>query len=450
MFAASLIPAGGGPPRTLNPVFLRFADPELERRYRDDRLGFRFNAVRVATIAGAAIWLLFTLLNSFTIRDPSQSLLYVRIAGSTGLLAIFAATFAVKPGRWIEPAGLMILAANSGMLTLVLVFMSPMSLPYYPPTEIYLVLAVVSFVLGGVSFVEGVALAAGTICLFFFSVTVLWPEPALLVVYHFAWVLAVIVVAGASSYVLDRTQHVAWLQELDLQRAEGQVRTLLHNVLPPSIAARKLAGEAPIVDNFVEASLLFADVVGFTSLSTRLDSTRVVAMLSDLFSRFDGIIARHGLEKIKTIGDCYMVAAGIPHPLPGHLNLLAQAALQMLAETSNIRAPDGGQIAIRIGMHAGPVTAGVIGEAKFIFDVWGDTVNTASRMESHGAAGRIQVTDTVRAALADDYDFAGPHMIDVKGKGPTRVWFLHLPSTGKQDRGFGAGIGFSPMTHNGP
>jgi adenylate cyclase len=103
-----------------------------------------------------------------------------------------------------------------------------------------------------------------------------------------------------------------------------------------------------------------------------------------------------------------MAAAGIPDPLPGHIDRLARAAIQMLVETTNIRAPDGGKIAIRIGMRAGPVTAGVIGDAKFIFDVWGDTVNTASRMESHGAAGHIQVTDTVPAALASDYDFDGP------------------------------------------
>ena len=414
--------------RSLHPLLLRFADPGLERRYHDDRLGFRSIAVRVAAIAGAAIWILFTLLNSFTIGDPSQPLLYVRITGAVGLLAVFATTFAVKPGRWIEPTGFVTLAVNIVLLTLVLAFMSPVSLPYYPPSEIYPVLAVVSFVLCGVSFAEGVALAAGTICLFFFAVTVLWPEPALLITYHFNWLLSIVVFAGVGSYMLDRTQHMAWLQQMDLHRAEGQVRTLLNNVLPPSIAARKLAGEAPIVDNFIDASLLFADVVDFTSLSARLDSTQVVAMLSDLFSRFDGIVAQHGLEKIKTIGDCYMAAAGIPQPVPGHLDRLAQAALQMLVETNNTRAPDGSKISIRIGMHAGPVTAGVIGEAKFIFDVWGDTVNTASRMESHGAAGHIQVTDTVRAALAEDYDFAGPHVIDVKGKGPTRVWFLHLPA----------------------
>jgi adenylate cyclase len=423
MPASSSVPVEGRS-RSLNPILLRFADSKLERRYRDDRLNFRLIAVRVSAIAGVGLWLSFTVLSGYAIGDPSRLLFDVRVTTIVGLLTFCAATFAVKPGRWIEPAGFAMLVFNAGMLTLVLVFMSPASLPYYPSSVVYPVLAVASFVLCGVSFVEGVTLATGTICLFFISVTALRPEPGLLVVFHLAWVLSVVVIAGVGSYMLDRTQHTAWLQEMDLQHAEDQVRSLLHNVLPPSIVARKLAGEDPIVDNFVEASLLFADVVDFTALSARMDSTQVVAMLGDLFSRFDGIIAQHGLEKIKTIGDCYMAAAGIPEPVPGHLNRLAQAALDMLAETNKIRAPDGSPIAVRIGMHAGPVTAGVIGDAKFIFDVWGDTVNTASRMESLGAAGRIQVTDTVRAALADDYDFAGPHMIDVKGKGPTQVWFL--------------------------
>ena len=145
--------------------------------------------------------------------------------------------------------------------------------------------------------------------------------------------------------------------------------------------------------------MLFADVVGFSSLSARLESKQIVAMLNELFSRFDRIVARHGLEKIKTIGDCYMAAGGIPHAIPEHLTRTADAALQMLDEAAQVRAPDGSKLAIRIGIHVGPVCAGVIGETKFIFDVWGDTVNMASRMESHGAAGCIQVTETVRAAL---------------------------------------------------
>ena len=408
--------------RSLNPILLRFADPKLERRYRDDRIRFRINILRAVSIAGALLWLMFTVLNSLTIRDPSPVLLATRVLVVVVSMALYAATIIARPGRWIEWVGFAAIAANTVSLTLVLAFMSRVSLPYFQPIVIAMLLGAVSFV--GVTFVEGAVLAAGTICAFLIWVIVLWPEPALLVVFQSGWVVSVIAVAGISSYLLDRTQHLAWLREMDLQRAEGEVRNLLHNVLPPSIAARKLAGEAPIADRFADASLLFADVVGFTALSARMDSAELVGVLGDLFSRFDAITAAFGLEKIKTIGDCYMAAAGIPHPLPGHVDKLAQAAIQMLVETNKIRAPDGGGIAIRIGMHTGPVTAGVIGDAKFIFDVWGDTVNTASRMESHGAAGRIQVTDSVHAALADAYDFEGPQTIDVKGKGPTRVWFL--------------------------
>jgi adenylate cyclase len=119
-----------------------------------------------------------------------------------------------------------------------------------------------------------------------------------------------------------------------------------------------------------------------------------------------------------------MAVGGIPHTIPEHLNRIAEAALQMLDEATQVRAPDGTKLAIRIGIHTGPVCAGVIGESKFIFDVWGDTVNMASRMESHGVAGRIQVTEAVHTALLDEYDFAGPMTINVKGKGPAQTWFL--------------------------
>src|SRR6185369_4373176 len=169
---------------------------------------------------------------------------------------------------------------------------------------------------------------------------------------------------------------------VDLTAAEERIRVLLHNILPPPIAARKLRGEEVIADNFAAASLLFADVVGFTELSARMAPTDVVGLLNDLFARFDRIVARHGLEKIKTIGDCYMVASGIPNVDPEHLKKLMRAALDMLREVEKVRAPDSATLSIRIGVHAGPVTAGVIGESKFTFDVWGDTVNMASRMES--------------------------------------------------------------------
>jgi adenylate cyclase len=410
--------------RLMHPFTMRFADPLLERQYHDARLSFRLTASQISVLSSAAIWVIFTILNSVTIRDPSEAIYYVRVAGIVVCLASFLATVAIPLGRWIEPAFWLIVAGNILLLTLLLAFMGSVSLKYYPPTSIFIVMAVASFALCGFTFIESVFLVGFVFCAFFFSVIVLWPETPLEVLYNANWLFAATVVAGVGSYLLDRTQRLAWLRQMDLASAEDRIRSLLHNILPPSIASRKLKGEKLIADNYSAASLLFADIVGFTELSSRLSSADVVTMLSELFGRFDNISAKYGLEKIKTIGDCYMVAAGIPEPHPEHLERLTRAALEMLAEAKSIEAPDGSYLEIRIGMHTGAVTAGVIGDAKFIFDVWGDVVNTASRMESYGAAGRIQVTDEIRSALANHYTFEGPRVVDLKGKGPTPVWFL--------------------------
>ena len=412
------------PTRAMHPLTLSFVDPVLERHYHDARLPFRFNASRISALAGVIAWQTFTFLDAATIRDPSEALYYLRLAAAGSMLVLFVALLLAKPGRWVEPLGVATLVANIVFFTLVMAAMTEVSLPYFTPWANFTMAAVMSFALAGMTFIEGVAIASLAFAAFLFTVTVLWPEPRLTIVYQFAWMPTVTAFAAIGFYFLDRTQRIAWLRQIDLISAQDQIRTLLHNVLPPSIAERKLAGESPIADSFQQASLLFADVVGFTPLSSRFTSGEVVNMLNDLFDRFDRVVARHGLEKIKTIGDCYMVAGGLPEPGPGHLERLTRAALDMQTEASQVRAPDGSKLALRIGMHTGPVTAGVIGRAKFAFDVWGDTVNTASRMESQGAANKIRVTDEVRNALADSYVFEGPELIDVKGKGPTRVWTL--------------------------
>jgi adenylate cyclase len=301
-------------PTLLHPLLPRFTDSKLERQYRDDRLGYRLTALRVSFVAGLAIWMLFVALDLLTIHDPSIPLFYIRIAGTLSLIPFFLATFLIKPGRWIEVIGFAAVFIQIVLLTALVAFLSPVSLPYYQPTEVWITIGVATFVVCGVSFIDGLILALGTVFGFFLSVTILQPEPLLLIAFDFAWLSAVLTFVGLGSYILDRTQHVTWLQEQELFEAEDQIRALLHNVLPPSIAARKLAGESPVADRFADASVLFADVVDFTSLSARLDSSQVVSMLNDLFSRFDRISARHGLEKIKTIGDCYMAAAGIPEP----------------------------------------------------------------------------------------------------------------------------------------
>lgn len=412
------------PKRAMRAVTLRFVDPVLERHYHDARLPFRFNAGRVSVLAGVMAWLAFTILDAVSIRDPSPALYHLRLAAAGGMLVLFVALLMAKPGRWIEPLGVATLVANIVLFTFAMAWMTEVSLPYFSPPAIFTMAAVMSFALAGMTFIEGVAIASLAFAAFLFSVTVLWPETRLAITYQLTWMLTITAFAAIGFYFLDRTQRIAWLRQIDLISAQDQIRTLLHNVLPPSIAERKLAGESPIADSFQQASLLFADVVGFTTLSSRLSSAQVVNMLNDLFERFDRVVARHGLEKIKTIGDCYMVAGGLPEPNPEHLERLTQAALDMQMEATHVRAPDGTALALRIGMHTGPVTAGVIGRAKFAFDVWGDTVNTASRMETQGTANQIRVTDEVRNALVDTYVFDGPEIVDVKGKGPTQVWTL--------------------------
>jgi adenylate cyclase len=183
----------------------------------------------------------------------------------------------------------------------------------------------------------------------------------------------------------------------------------------------------PIADQFESASILFADVVDFTPWSERLPPAEVVGYLDRLFSHFDELAERHGLEKIKTIGDCYMVAAGVPTPRPDHGRALALMALDMLeAMRSN---DDVGHLGLelRVGINSGPVVAGVIGRKRFLYDLWGDAVNTASRMESHGTPGRIQITRATYELLADEFECEPRGTISVKGKGEIEVWYLIGP-----------------------
>jgi len=205
---------------------------------------------------------------------------------------------------------------------------------------------------------------------------------------------------------------------------EERSERLLLNVLPAPIAERLKQGEGVIADAFPEVTVLFADLVDFTRRSQQVSPAQVVATLNELFSAFDRLAQRHGLEKIKTIGDAYMVAGGLPNPRPDHAQAVAEMALAMQEEVAGRADPSGQPLQVRIGIDTGPVEAGVIGTAKFSYDLWGDTVNTASRMESHGVAGCIQVTARTYQRLRDRYRFRRRGPIPVRGMGEMVTWFL--------------------------
>jgi len=214
-------------------------------------------------------------------------------------------------------------------------------------------------------------------------------------------------------------------QAEEILRAEQEKsERLLLNILPESIADRLKQGQINIADGFAEVTVLFADIVGFTEISSRTSPAELVELLNKIFSAFDCLSEKYGLEKIKTIGDNYMVAGGLPLPCVNHAESIAEMAIEMQQEIMKFRDECGAPLNIRIGINTGPVVAGVIGTKKFIYDLWGDAVNTASRMESQGLPGKIQVSSSTYKLLCDKYLFEKRGKINVKGKGAMITYFL--------------------------
>jgi adenylate cyclase len=217
--------------------------------------------------------------------------------------------------------------------------------------------------------------------------------------------------------VIVRYNH---LLDAEKRRAEQ----LLLNILPASIADRLQKGERQIADKVEDATVMFADVTNFTPLSENYSAEEIVGLLNELFSAFDSLADTYSVEKIKTMGDSYMAASGIPIPRDDHAEAAANMAMAMLTALADVNERTGNRLNIRIGLHSGPVVAGVIGVKKFIYDLWGDTVNTASRMESHGEAGRIHVSEVFYRKLQHSFQFEERGMIEIKGKGSMKTYFL--------------------------
>jgi class 3 adenylate cyclase len=217
--------------------------------------------------------------------------------------------------------------------------------------------------------------------------------------------------------IIDKQQQVIAAER---ERSDA----LLRNVLPDPVAERLKVSDEPIADFFPEVTVLFADICGFTRLATRVPPRELVELLNEVFSRFDALTAACGAEKIKTIGDAYMVVAGIPEPRADHVEAIADLALEMRAAVADLDDRTGAELQCRLGIATGPAVAGVIGQKRFAYDLWGNTVNMAARMESHGVAGRIQVTSAVCERLHATHVLEPRGCIEVKGVGPTETWFL--------------------------
>ena len=245
-----------------------------------------------------------------------------------------------------------------------------------------------------------------------------WAETTLVAVNFAGMVAFAVTVVWYQRLLADQAEEA-------LSKANEQAETLLLNILPRHVAERLKAGESPIADRIEGVSILFADIVGSTALSERLSAVELVALLDGLFTRFDELADSFDLEKIKTIGDAYMVVGGLDGTRDGSTAAVADMALAMRAELQGRKADDSGRLNMRYGIASGPVVAGVIGSRKFSYDMWGETVNLASRMESQGEPGMIQVAEDAYMALQSTHTFSQPRVIDIRGKGPTTVYYLN-------------------------
>jgi class 3 adenylate cyclase len=242
---------------------------------------------------------------------------------------------------------------------------------------------------------------------------------------HNFFFLGANVIGMFASYNLERYTRMDFLQKYIIQAQRDQADKLLFNILPERIAEKLKKSNETIAEEFSSASVLFADIVNFTPISASFDPLEVVEMLNELFSHFDELVDKHSVEKIQVAGDGYMVASGVPIPRANHAIVLAHLALEMMDYVESKEFLGGKHsIEIRIGLNSGPLIAGVIGRKKFVYALWGDMVNTASRMESHGASGKIQITRATYELVKDHFECEYIGEIEIKGKGKMEAWHL--------------------------
>jgi len=397
---------------------LRFRDPALERDYCSEIAGANARHLRVGTLAGLALWLVGLLLVPAVV-SVNAAVVIVVCAGMAvlNLTAYLATRWATTLDR--QQAVGLTLNGSAGLAVLVL--SAVVGLDEFLAAPAVLLVATFAFVFLRLRFTLA-DVAAGTCLVAFAVLVVLRPTPA--GVLQLFLVSAAIVVGLAATYLLEQGARDVFAQRrfiehqaVALAEAHETSERLLLNVLPARIAERLESGETTIADLFDDATVLFADLVGFTPLATRLEPRATRDLLDRLFSGFDERAQRHGLEKIKTIGDAYMAVGGVPEPCSDHPARVVAFGLDLFDLVALVAADLGQPLALRIGIHTGPVVAGVVGRQKFSYDLWGDTVNVASRLESHGVAGLLHLSETTWLRVRELVEATARGPMELRGRG---------------------------------
>ena len=406
----------------LHPFSLAFVDEDLEARFQSEQGETGLGGYRIITAATVVLWLLAVVLFPLGTKMPAS------LSTKVGLVMASLAVIAYLLNRWAvtmdRQHGLAVILTSANGVGVLYLTSAGDVVERFAAAALILIL-----VFGFVSRTRFVyALMRTFVFLAGFGVVVLTNDgPNLLID------VSILTAAAAGSLLglrrLERDRRVLWHRErviadqavaIDLERAESE--RLLLNVLPASVSRRLRRGESPIADSYESVSVLFADIVGFTRRAAGMSAAEVVGLVDRLFSAFDDLVVSHGVEKIKTIGDAYMVAAGIPEPLEDHAPRLVGLGLEMIEHTEQLRMTP--ELAIRVGIHSGPVTGGVVGTQKFAFDVWGNTVNVAARIEKAGEPGRVHVSEATMRLCGDSYRFEPTATTELKGLGPLVTYYV--------------------------
>jgi class 3 adenylate cyclase len=405
----------------LHPVTLRYLDDELEGRFQRDAATDGLARFRSNAAMSCVLWLAAGLLSLVTDLPPvvvPATLTMAALSLVVGLLGRWASTLDRQHGLAA------LLTVGNGLVLLLIVSVAGI-LPGYGVAAIALL-----WVWGSVLRARFVYAVARTVPIAIgFAVAAAVSSGPSLLIDGFIFVAAS-VGSLASLHVFERTRRRLYHRELvvsdqadALAREKAQSERLLLNVLPAAVSDRLKAGERTIADEYPAVSILFADIVGFTTLATRLTPGEVIGLLGGLYTRFDDLAAERGLEKIKTVGDSYMAAGGLPEPMDDHAARVVDLGLAMIAAAA--QPPDGApEVHLRIGVHSGTAVGGVIGTRKFAFDVWGDTVNVASRLESQGQADRVHISEVTWELVRDHFDCEQRGAVELRGRGPMTTYLV--------------------------
>ncbi len=381
----------------------------------------RVRTINVIAVVAAVATVLTTTLYIVSV-DPDSALL---VAGLSALfISGYVATFAVNAAGHVELAAWLVLTTGIVQIA-VTTFVAGFT---QGPAPFFLVIALGAVLVTRIEDRATRWFFVGAAVVGYVTLALIDPEgPASIAgtgTERFTsarqFVLMILFAAGVAMY----QRLLSHRAEEALAEANARSEELLLNVLPEAIAAQLKEGTGTIADRFDSISILFADIVGFTPMSLEMTAEETVDLLNEFFTYFDELVDRLGVEKIRTIGDNYMAAAGVPIPRPDHAAVLADLAIAIRDYVEDAPPMRGHRLDFRIGINSGPVVAGVIGTKKFQYDIWGDAVNTASRMESHGVPGRIQISEATRNLIGDEFICTPRGEIDIKGKGTMMTWFL--------------------------